>query len=52
MTYIIVTRRGEVIGKPFETYSEAFDVATRLYGNHVQDWIRRNLRIEENRQVN
>lgn len=49
MTYVIVTRSRKVIGKPFTSYSEAFDVATRLYGNNVQDWIRRNLRIEENR---
>lgn len=49
MTYIIVTRKREVIGRPYASYREAFDAATQLYGNNVQAWIRRNLRIEENR---
>ena len=49
MTYVIVTRQRKVIGNPIASYNEAYELATRLYGDNVQDWLKRNLRIEENR---
>ncbi len=49
MTYVIVTRKRKVIGNPIASYNEAYELATRLYGDNVQDWLKHNLRIEENR---
>ena len=49
MTYVIVTRKRKVIGNPIASYNEAYELATRLYGDNVQDWLKHNLRIEESR---
>ena len=49
MTYIIVTRKKTVVGKPAASFDDALIQATRLYGDDTQDWLSLNLRIEENR---
>ena len=49
MTYIIVTRKESVIGSQVATFDAALRQATRLFGDDVEDWLKLNLRIEENR---
>ncbi len=49
MTYIIVTRKEAVVGKPLTSFDDALMQATHLFGDDVQDWLKLNLRIEENR---
>ncbi len=49
MTYIIVTRKASVVGKPFASFDAAFIQATHLFGGDIEDWLKLNLRIEENR---
>ena len=49
MTYIIVTRKETVIGKPVASFDAALRQATRLFGDDIDDWLKLNLRIEENR---
>ena len=49
MTYIIVTERQTIIGNPFGSYMSAFEEANRLFGDEATDWVKLNLRIEENR---
>ncbi len=49
MTYIIVTRKKTVIGRPFASYGSAYDEASRIFGDDPVAWIAGNVRIEENR---
>ena len=49
MTYIIVKDRHTIIGSPFESFAEALEQASTLYGDDVEEWIDLNLRVEENR---
>lgn len=49
MTYIIITRKEAVVGKPIASFDDAFIQATRLFGDDVEDWLKLNIRIEENR---
>lgn len=47
MTYVIVTDKSTIVGKPVASYQRALREATRLFGDDVRDWIRLNLRVEE-----
>ena len=49
MTYIIVISKETVVGKPVASFDDALNLATRLYGDDMEDWLNLNLRIEENR---
>jgi len=49
MTYIIVTRKETVVGKPDVSFDAALIQATRLFGDDMEAWLKLNLRIEENR---
>ncbi len=49
MTYIIVTGSETVVGKPVASFDAALKKAARLFGDSTQDWLKLNLRIEENR---
>lgn len=49
MTYVIVTDTQTIIGKPFASYMAAFKQATRQFGDDAAQWVKLNLRIEENR---
>ena len=49
MTYIIVTGRRTVVGRPFSSYNSAIGAAARLFGDDPVAWIDANARIEENR---
>lgn len=49
MTYIIVTQEETVVGKPVASFDDALTQATRLFGDDMEDWLKLNLRIEENR---
>lgn len=49
MTYIIVTREETVVGKPVASFDDAMIQATSLFGDDMEDWLKLNLRIEENR---
>jgi hypothetical protein len=49
MTYIIVTRKETVVGEPLVSFDDALMQATHLFGADLKDWLKLNLRIEENR---
>lgn len=49
MTYIIVTSKETVVGKPLASFNAALIRATALFGDDMEDWLKLNLRIEENR---
>ncbi len=49
MTYIIITRKEAVVGKPIASFDAAFIQATRLFGDDIEVWLKLNIRIEENR---
>ncbi len=49
MTYIIVTQKQTIIGRPFASYASAISEASRIFGDNPLAWIDRNVRIEENR---
>lgn len=49
MTYIIVTDNQTIIGQPFTSYMSAFTQAVLQFGDDAAEWVRLNLRIEENR---
>jgi hypothetical protein len=49
MTYVIVTDTQTIIGTPFTSYMSAFNQAILQFGDDAAEWIKLNLRIEENR---
>lgn len=51
MTYVVVIKKHQVIGIPFDSYDEAFTAAIHEYGDNITDWISLNLRVEECRRI-
>jgi hypothetical protein len=49
MTYVIVTNRKTIVGKPLNSYQAALREAGRLFGDNISDWLDLNLRVEEAR---
>ena len=49
MTYIIVTGKDIIVGKPYDSYLGALTQAERLFGTDAVRWMDLNIRVEENR---
>lgn len=49
MTYIIVTGKDTIVGRPFDSYTGALSQAERLFGTDAVRWMDLNIRVEENR---
>jgi len=49
VTYVIVTAKDTIVGRPFAAFDKALAEANILFGDDVAKWIANNVRIEENR---
>ena len=49
MSYIIVTDQSTVVGAPFNSFPDALEAASQIFGDDTALWLELNIRIEENR---